>query len=229
MNGLRAYNWSYLSSNARWMVKVGTRPLLLSAGMPRSGSTLLFNIVREVAIGSWPGLSSGWYGDLGEMPKGEAYLVKVHALTRLLRWRMSYGFYSFRDIRTAALSAWRRFELPITTEEMRVWVEEYKKAKHLCDSVFRYEDLVASPARCAEQIASAMNLHIDGQEIAQKVIALGKSETEGDEYTKETLFYPGHGTGTGENEWRTHLPSSLQREINREFRWWFEECGYPID
>jgi hypothetical protein len=30
-----------------------------------------------------------------------------------------------------------------------------------------------------------------------------------------------------DNEWRSAIPAELQEEINKQFTWWFKECGYP--
>jgi len=57
-------------------VKFSNKPLIISAGMPRSGSTLLFNILRDIMLRRWEGLSSGWSGDIENLDKGSAYLIK---------------------------------------------------------------------------------------------------------------------------------------------------------
>jgi len=115
---------------ARESAKLSTKPLIVSAGMPRSGSTLLFNILREILVIKWKTrLSSGWEGDFISIPKGSAYLIKTHTLSHFYRWRARYCFYTYRDVRVAAVSVLRKFGQQITLESIRSMIRQYEIAK----------------------------------------------------------------------------------------------------
>src|SRR5262245_15346631 len=74
--------------------------LVLSAGMPRSGSTWLFNAARlllrqTVAPDE---LGSGWVGDWARLPKRPWLLLKVHEYDAFLARRARAILYSYRDV-----------------------------------------------------------------------------------------------------------------------------------
>ena len=55
--------------------------LILSAGMPRSGSTWLYNAVRLLinsSFGLKNNFSCGWIGDWNDIPKKDVMLIKIH-------------------------------------------------------------------------------------------------------------------------------------------------------
>jgi len=78
--------------------KIGLGRLILSSGMPRSGSTLLYNILRlclEKKHGAE--LVSGWLDDFDNLPKGRVYLLKTHNTNLYYALRSQYVFYTYRD------------------------------------------------------------------------------------------------------------------------------------
>lgn len=96
-------------------LKLKNKPLILSAGMPRSGSTLLFNILRVILSERWSDqLSAGWEGYILQLPEGKAYLVKTHNINRFYKFRAKHAFYTYRDVRVAAVSNMRKFNLTPT-------------------------------------------------------------------------------------------------------------------
>ena len=127
--------------------KLGTKPLIVSAGMPRSGSTLLFNILREILSIRWPDqVSAGWHGDIFELPEGSIYLVKTHNLDQYYRFRAEHIFYSYRDVRVAAISSMKKFNVNPSICKIRNDIKEYLVAKKFSDHIIKYEDLVSKPA-----------------------------------------------------------------------------------
>ena len=128
------------------IAKVSTKPLIVSAGMPRSGSTLLFNILREILVTKWDSrLVSGSEKDFMSLPKGSAYLIKTHVLSQCYRWRAEYSFFTYRDVRVAAVSSLRKFGHPITLAGIRSKIRQYKTAKKTCNLIIQYEELVKDP------------------------------------------------------------------------------------
>lgn len=212
-------------------LKLSTRPLAVSAGMPRSGSTLLFNMLRAILAVRWKeDLSCGWESDLLSLPKGKMYLIKTHNLNRFYfyRLRASYLFYSYRDIRTAAVSRLKKFNREITIDYIRDQISEYKTARKACDLCVKYEELIDKPDFYIQELARILGIEVDLARIRSKSVDLCPLTTEGG-YSKATLLHKGHFTNTGDNEWQSVIPLDLQDKIHEEFSWWFSECGYPLD
>ena len=214
--------------NLRTIIKLRAKPLVVSAGMPRSGSTLLFNIIREilkVEFGSK--LASAWEADVQDLESGEAFLIKTHRVSRLLRFRAQHIFYSYRDVRVAAVSAMRRFEIPISLEWMRAEVEEYRKAKEVSRLIFQYEVLRNDPLLIVNQISRSLDIQVDAEEIVSSALCLHPPTSSG--YSKISLLHNDHMTHTEDEEWREVFPAVLVEQVNNELSWWFRECGYPLN
>ncbi len=210
------------------LLKLSFRPLVVSAGMPRSGSTLLFNILRETLATRWgDGLSAGWIHDLGELPRGRAFLIKVHTFEPFYRLRAAHSFYTYRDVRVAAVSRMRMFNLEPTLKRFRWVIEQYQIAKASCDLIIKYEDLIADPLSHTQAIARRLDITTDCEAVVAKVLGLRPPTDAAGPYSMETLLHEGHVTNTGDDEWRRVLPRDLQDQVHAEFGWWFEECGYP--
>ena len=199
--------------------------------MHRSGSTLLFNILKEIlSLKYKTKLSSGWYGDLYKIPKGDAYLIKVHALTKLLRLRSKYIFYTFRDVRTAAVSANKVLNVPMSIDEIRNGINEYIKAKKTADLTIQYEKLTGNTLNVIYDILNVLSINADAEAIYNKCMDVTMpSGSFSAGHIDDTLYHPGHITNTTDDEWRSKMPLSLQKEITYEYEWWFKECGYPVE
>jgi hypothetical protein len=218
---------STIKTVVRAGIKLSTRPLVASAGMPRSGSTLLFNILREILATKWNSrLSSGWEGDFLSMPTGSAYLIKTHRLSRLYHLRAKYCFYTYRDVRVAAVSDLRKFGRQISLESVREVINQYEIAKKLCNRIIKYEEFIKDPIPFINDLAHILGINVDPNIIHKKTFAL-EQPAPGTGYSKVSLLHSGHCTETKDHEWRQLIDKNLQMKINKEFAWWFNECGYP--
>ncbi|MCB0508971.1 MAG: hypothetical protein KDD21_11800 [Bacteroidetes bacterium] len=98
-----------------------TNRYYFSAGMIRSGSTLLYNILRIILQMKYNGnISCGWIDDYDKLEKNRRYLIKTHSINRKLVFGAEHIFYTYRDIRECLLS----FKIRFGTEP----------TKALCDS-----------------------------------------------------------------------------------------------
>jgi len=220
-----------LSKLLYWMrigVKLGNRPLILSAGMPRSGSTLLFNVLREILSAKWGDqLSTGWDADILKLSRGKAYLVKVHNIDRFYRNRSQFMFYTFRDIRVTAVSEMKMFNNEPSIENFQARINQYLVAKKYCDLIFKYEDVLQIPENFVQSISNTLGIKVDVDAITQKTFKLKPQENIDGEYAKDTLLHKKHFTNTKDDEWRSLFSEDLKKEVNSRFSWWFQECGYP--
>lgn len=211
--------------------KLKNSSLVVSAGMPRSGSTLLFNILREILSSKWASqVSAGWVGDIFELPKGSVYLIKVHDFSPYFQARAVHSFYTYRDVRVAAVSGMKKFGQVPSVASIRQNLNQYLVAKRSCDLVIKYEDLVSNPDLFVQQIARILDVSVDVDDIVKKTFYLQppkEQEVKG-AYSMKTLLHKHHFTHTRDDQWRDLLPERIQNDISAEFTWWFEECGYPI-
>lgn len=211
------------------VAKFSNKPLIVSAGMPRSGSTLLFNILREILIRKWGSLSSGWYGDIADLDKGNAYLIKLHNLNWYYRVRANQKFYTYRDVRVAAVSSLHKFNKEPSIDDIRTNINQYLIAKSSCDLMIKYEELVSDPFVHVSKIIDVLEVQVDIDEIIESSFNLNPPDSGSSTYSKETLLHKGHFTYTNDDEWRSVLSEELQVCLRKEFDWWFEECGYSVD
>ena len=217
-----------LSTHVHWTFKLRGKPLIVSAGMPRSGSTLLFNVVRELLMIKWERhLTAGWEGDFLSLPAGEAYLVKTHKFNSFYRLRSNRSFYSYRDIRSAIASRVKKTGETVGIEFVRRQIKQYQIARRHCDGSFSYERLTQDLGNVIIDVAGILGISCDPERIRTKVIQLPLPASEC-RYSPVTLLHPNHFTQTSPTDWRRLLPESLQKEIVEEFAWWFEECGYEL-
>ena len=72
---------------------------IVTAGMKRSGSTWLFNVVRMLAERQYGkrNVYSAWYGDYDRADKREVHIVKVHGFDRSLVEAGTLVFTSARE------------------------------------------------------------------------------------------------------------------------------------
>jgi hypothetical protein len=208
--------------------KLALKPVVISAGIPRTGSTLLFNIIREILKTKWGDqLSSAWVKEVLEMSKGEIYLIKMHQTPNFYRWRAKHVFFSYRDVRVAAVSAEKTFNRRISINSIRHSIIQYQQFKKRSDLMVKYEDLIVAPEEYVKKISKILNIEVDHEVIVKNTSSLEPPDI-GKGYSPETLLHGDHFTNTKDDEWRKAIPHDLQLQISNEFSWWFKECGYPL-
>lgn len=197
--------------------------MIISAGMPRSGSTLLFNMLRELLKAEHANvLVSGWEDDIPL--DGELCLVKSHSLERYVGKAEKF-FFSYRDIRTVYVSHLRKFPGDVTMEMMWEWIEQYKIARDVGAEMFRFEHMMRDPLHAIERCARVLNSQTNVPGVLERVQML---ELPVHGYSKETLLHSNHFTNTKGDEWKTVMPRDLYAQVQQEFAWWFRECGYEL-
>ncbi len=219
-----------MGTRARLIRKLGLRPLVLSAGMPRSASTLLFNVLRLCLSEKYgEHLSCGWIGDINNLPTAEIYLLKTHTLGRFLWCRGQYVFYTYRDIREVLVSSSIKFDVTPSLDRCKVLIDEYVKAKKHADLMIKYEDMVNNTEDQISQIAAIIELDVEPRKIFDDLPAFGPERIRSSGYDRVTLTHGKHGSGMREGEWRTALPDNLRAEIQERYAWWFEDAHYNLE
>ncbi len=202
--------------------------IILSAGMPRSGSTWLFNAARLLLCAS-EDPSSGWIGDFACLPKKPLMLLKVHDHDPFLARHARTILYSYRDVRDALASSKRKFATEPTLELARQWLISDRRWREQATFVLRYESMLADPARSVRDLARALKLPVaDADAVCRQ---LGQVEYQParaglGSYDRETLLHPGHVTDGRHRSWDGWLDRALVRQIEDECGDWLAENGY---
>lgn len=206
--------------------KLGTARLILSAGMPRSGSTLLFNILRVALTHKDNRVVSGWIGDIKNLPNGSTYIIKVHHVGWHRALRAQAMFYTYRDIRDALVSNKRKFGTA-SIELVHDWIREYEFARKRAMKMIRYEDMMQSLSSVVLEVLDDLELRLSVEEVLSG-LPKDDAPTENQSYSKESLLHTGHRTNTVSGDWREELDTELQEQIHAQFSWWLELNEYPV-
>ena len=206
--------------------------LILSSGMYRSGSTLLFNIIRQVGQAKWgTDVYSCWHEDMLSGNNHKYIIAKTHEISRPMAWKSSAIFYTYRDMRTAAVSRKRRFGVEPEIAHFISAIRQYKRMKSAANMCIKYEDLLANTALVVSQIIHELD-RLDSknccrpESIIANIREINAPES-GEKYDSRSLLHANHLTYTQNDEWRQELSIGLQKDVNFRFGWWFRECGYP--
>jgi hypothetical protein len=209
--------------------KFGLGEVVLAAGMRRSGSTLLFNILRLCLEQDRPHrVASGWIDSLQRDRLATTYLAKCHKVPRLLAWRSSHIFYTYRDVRTVLVSLERKFGWEPTLDRCDKLIREDVRARRYADRRYSYEQVVENTRHVIEDVAAVLRLNPDVAEVERQLPAARVDGT-GFGADATTMLHGGHATGTSSTDWHTVLPRDLRNEIAHRYSWWFCDSGYPLE
>jgi hypothetical protein len=201
--------------------------LIVSAGMPRSGSTLLFNILRLILQSKY---GTDFYSGLEPSQvttlSAKSYLLKVHELTDFHLHFSDKMFYTFRDMRVAAVSNSKKFNVPITMELFDNWMIQFELAQSHGAYMIQFEDLIRDVPWYIEDIAFALGISIDGEFIYRQITEIQPPAT--GSYDPVTLLHPQHFTHTKDFEPFYAIDGSIRKQLISKYGHWFKQYGYPL-
>lgn len=213
--------------------------LYVCAGMHRSGSTWLYNVVRLALMG----LGEYVYATTAE-PVGmydpeypvKQHVVKTHTFRQDLVKNATRVFTSRRDLRDVAASMVRLGNienevLPVLKFlhwELRLYLQWSSFSKY--ESV--YEDMVQDKLLAVRsllyKLGMALNMEANSNEIHAQVQALRAPPKEAKMYDPTTLLTPGHFTDGRVGSYKDTLSPEVVRAIEEEFGDWLQEKGYEV-
>jgi hypothetical protein len=205
--------------------------IVLSAGMPRSGSTWLFNAAR-LLLRERSDVSSGWVGEWTNLPRQPTMLVKVHDFDPVLAKHARVVLYSYRDIRDALASSKRMFRTEPTLEAARQWLQWDHHWRSRADCMFRYESAQADPLDAIERLAQALDIPVADPELIQRELMRVEFQPRRSgpgQYDRESLLHPGHITDGRHGSWKGWLSPALLQQIERECGDWLVANHYPLE
>lgn len=208
--------------------------LILSAGMPRSGSTWMYNALRLLILHSDKGyddFSCGWIGDLDDIQVKRKMLIKIHQYSEEIVEKSQMIFYSYRDIRDAMASAFRKFNLTPTIELADYLVNQHKKWTAVANHTMKYEAMMANQELELIRIAKHLGISdADGHNIKKEIDQLnyGSDGKKNERYHNTNLLHKDHITNGKHGTWAGIIDPELIKRIEEKHRAWFEQYGYSL-
>lgn len=171
------------------------------AGVPRSGSTWLYNAVRLLSKAAGLHTKGGWIGDIDphHVPDCDLHLIKLHD-PKDLTFAYDCLLSTHRDLSERLASLTRMGWLSMETEAIRAAAEAQTQL-HLywaerSSLEVSYTDITLAPQAALKQIAECLNIGPQDAEIcvvARKLADLAPPPSgNGGTYNSETLLHPGH-------------------------------------
>lgn len=203
--------------------------IIYSGGMMRSGSTLLYNIIRLVLQKKHEtNLGAGWIDDIHDLSNFDNYLIKTHSLESKHIKHSSFVFYSYRDIRVCLYSYAVKFNVAPTYDFCKHQINQYYYAKRKGAILFSYESLINDTKNQIFIISKILEVEVDVDEIFSKIPQVTYAEDAVFGYDKITLLHNNHSSRTTENEFKRSLDKELLIKIEKNFKLWFKETNYSI-
>ena len=136
---------------------------ILVAGMHKSGSTALFNIIRLC----FKDVYSSWCDYYNEKNESKIHLVKTHSYSKELMEWADIIFTTKRDMKDSTASI-KRFlmaeKIPYNFDKyLKLNTEYYEDWKEYSDYEFVYEQYIEDPIKIINEIALMLNVSIDAE------------------------------------------------------------------
>lgn len=207
---------------------------MVCAGIPRSGSTWLYNAVRlllqrEHGEGSVYGT---WVDRYDAANPARWHVVKIHDANDPLAWRAKCVLTSRRDLRDIAASAWKRG-----------WVGDSATTLALLDSVIAqhafwkprsahemaYEVMRRDPRAELSSIAAVLGLQSSDEQLdatLHAIESLDHDDASADDFDSSNLMHKRHIMDGRVGYHAQTLPADLLAAINQRYVDWLRANDY---
>jgi len=224
---------------------------IVVCGMPRSGSTLLFNLIRELMAVEL-GRSDGFFADESEYKKillneKSFFIKKNHEMSWVLINRinsnLSIGFFTYRDIRDVVVSLMQKGWI----QDFDQWIDRKYLHRIVNNSLIyadvrnmhliSYEYLMNNKMKVVKDIKKVLNLqNIDEfsiemiiksssiEEVRNKIEKMPKSE----EYDRYTHLHKDHIADAEIGKWKYYLSDKQIEVINAISKKYLIKFDYKI-
>ncbi|MDD8059335.1 sulfotransferase domain-containing protein [Shewanella metallivivens] len=211
------------------LLKPKDKRLILIATMPRSGSTWLFNCVREIHKSKKLDFYSCWIDDYSPSNPSKIHIVKVHSPEHRLSSQADVIISTRRDIRNVLVSLMRMGW--IENEETTV----LKEAARLVDSVhpfwknksnfeIEYTRILNEPNNLVDEVCSVLEIESDKATVDDVLHFLAETKAP-TKYDKETQLHPNH-ISSMKTDFRSELSPDIVNKIEVSYRKWLTDNAY---
>lgn len=205
---------------------------IVAAGIPRSGSTRLYNIIRLGMLQFFDKdqINAGWINNYSHQ-EGKHNIVKVHDYDP--KW-LEYGKHIFttkRDVRYIASSAYEhkpydRFTNPNQlVGSMHNVLKTYDLWKEVSHYEVVYEDFPSKKEIIVKDIFDIIGLPVDVTKLLDELSQIGNSKNRFNE-DGESLMHIQHFSPNTHKHYRDRLPPDFAFAIENTFASWLLENGY---
>jgi hypothetical protein len=208
--------------------------LILFAGMQRSASTWLYNVLRILIQESKSyddSFQFGWVDDFVEISSGESRLIKVHNFSQALADKADYIFYSYRDLRDVLASLKRKFNNNPTAESAQNLVDSFNHWQEVAVYSMCYEHMLSNKLIEIVNIAKCLDItDVEPTLVLNQLkdLSFESKGTRNDVYHKENLFHKGHITNGKIGNWHNELADDFVEKLTNKHRDWFRANGYVV-
>jgi len=196
---------------------------IICAGMKRSGSTWLYNVVRTVT-----GERSCFEDQLNHMNIRTVGVVKTHRFSIDLAFGADKIFVSHRDLRDVAASAVLRGMINNRATDIIKFlfkeVEQYNQWRQISNYDMKYEEMIEDKYKEVAKIIQAIRPTAPVN--ARRVYDYTERIKPGRLYNPNTLLWPDHFTRIYPGYYKDVLATDTIKAIETLFRDYMIERGY---
>lgn len=211
---------------------------ILVCGMPRSMTTWAFNVINELLERDdlktiW--IEPGSNEESQFLGSGGVVIGKCHHFDRSLAAAADLVVYSYRDVRTAAVSCMRKFGTAFSLGQIETWIQSMQQWMPHSTVVLRYEAASADPLLAIARLRSALfdsgsicvTLRSDG-EVLERVDCRFRLPQAGEArgFDSRTMVHLQHRTFQPPPEALQGEDRELFDKVESAFRPWLIANGY---
>ncbi len=212
------------------LIKLKEKKLILVASMPRSGSTWLFNCIREIYKIEEVDFYSCWVEDYEPDNPSLIHIVKVHNPEHRLSSQADIIISTRRDIRDVSCSLIRMGWLTDTEESI------LKQCSFIVDSLhpfwnkkakleIEYEDLLNNSEEVIKDVCNIIGVRPKIKDIEEISRYLKKLPSATQEFNKETQLHPQHRSEVV-TSYKKMISDDIVKIINEQQSDWLSKYNY---
>lgn len=218
-----------------WSRRRRNAPIVLAAGIPRSGSTWLYNVARLLLASRFGSAYACWIDDLDEtaLAAADAAVVKLHEPCDALADRATVVMTTHRDLRDIAVSL-RSLNGAEFDDAQMIASAAHARALHdhwssRAKLDLAYRDIATSPASQVRRVGEALGLMVDEDDAREIVDAVDELPSPTDRRLKHdptSLLHVNHRTDGRPGRWRGELSDETAEAITSAGIDWLRRRGY---
>tara|TARA_Y100000766_G_scaffold284510_1_gene303347 strand:- start:288 stop:1787 length:1500 start_codon:yes stop_codon:yes gene_type:complete len=203
--------------------------LIVIGSMPRSGSTWLFNCLREIFKVRSSDFYSAWVEDYDMANPSPYHIVKCHTPDVGLTHMADFVLSTRRDVRNSVTSLIRMGWLDNDKESIMRNIHNVISVLHpywekCSDLEIEYEDIIHNGVSVVQSIADTIRQKLNQNEIEEINKKLSKLSSKS-VFNKETQLHPNH-RALNKTDFTNALSEEVINEINSVHASWLKSYGY---
>lgn len=210
---------------------------IVIAGMPRSASTRLYNIIRLILMQHYKleEINCGWIDNFFVNEKIKVNMVKMHYFDKKWCDWSDFIFTTRRDLRSLIASSIdfrkniKSFGLDLIHKDLQVVVNIHEKWYNHTNYELVYEDWDHNPSKIIEIICQILNLKCNVKEVLHGVEEIKNSMKEfSGKFDWHTLMNKNHISENSSLHYSERLPPEYINAIEVNCEFWLRKYGYII-